>query len=137
MTVKLGSMAKSVKRNVMDVSVAYVIRTVVYANKAVKLAFMGSTVMKRALMDARTVVTRLLRNVTFAKMDFMGINAPVCAQQAAKIDSVIRIQGNVLKDVKRQDCTEENVIKDAKTVSTMTVIRKELAAKAVHQESVL
>ena len=100
MTVWPVSMEKTVK-TAMDVSMAYVIRTVVYVNRAVTLVSMGITVMKRALIIARTVVTRLLRNVTLAKWDYSGINVKANAQQTAKMDSVVKIQGNVLKDVKR------------------------------------
>ena len=85
----------------MDVSVAYVISIVGYASKAVQLVSMGITVMKRALIIARTVVTKLMQIVTFAKMAFLGINVPANAQKTAKMDSVTKNHGNVLKDVKR------------------------------------
>ena len=101
MAANLFYMEKIVKCHVINVLMVHVIRTVVYAQKAVQLVFMGVCVMKRALSDARIVVTRLLRNVTLAKVDFMDMNAPKDAQTTAKMDGVTKIQGHVLMDAKR------------------------------------
>ena len=101
MAVKLGFMEINATKNAVNASMGNATKQVVSARKGVKLASMVLVVIKLALINVKTVVTRRMQTVTLVKTGFMERNVPISAQKTAKVDSVSRIQGIVIKDVKR------------------------------------
>ena len=136
--VKQVFMDRAVINHVADVSMEYTIRPVVSVKKDVMLVSMVIIVIKVALRVVRMVVVGQMVSVTLAKMDFMGLYVPAHAQQTARVDSVIGVQGtSVLMVVRIQDYMDKDVTKGVIIVWTMTVARMEHAKMAVHWANVV